>query len=638
MCGIAGWLGDVKVDRSSSDRILEELHHRGPDAQGRADGDGWGLLHTRLSIIDRSHAADQPFRSEDGSVAVVFNGEIYNHRDLRRELEAAGHRFHTHCDTENIPALYREEGTRFAERLRGMFAIALYDERNRELHLVRDRFGIKPLFMAATPRAVFFASELGAIQIFPGIGANVDPQAVADFVTLHVIPGPSTLYAGIENVCPGELVTIVLDDRRPSIRRRRFHNWRIAPDRTLTLARATEEAAYLLNSAVSSQLESDVPLGALLSGGIDSSLVSAAARSSLPDLRTFSVRFDDPAFDESAAAQWVADHLATTHEVLRFEDADPSWESLTATLRTTGQPFADTSLFAVDALARLVRHRVTVALSGDGGDEGFGGYDHYLRVPKLAFAFGSIPAWGRRALLPAAGPVASIAARAHLIPRQLPGRVRDFGSAADFPGVLANLTSWIRPREFDRLWVGPPVEPPRRHFLPQWEHDLGRRDTPLERLTALTVECDTRVRMANDYLPKVDTASMRWSLEVRVPMLDEELFALGLRLPFSLRAGGGVAKRVLRGVAGKTLGGIADLPKRGFGVPVDRWMPPALRARLRDEVTNPVGPVREFVSGEWMETTLGDFVHGGAPSGLTRQGLYQRAIMLLALHLYLTDT
>jgi asparagine synthase (glutamine-hydrolysing) len=635
MCGIAGWIGEAEVDTETRTQVLKALHHRGPDARGCTVDTCWGLLHTRLSVIDTSHSADQPFASEDGSVLVVFNGEIYNHRELRRSLEAAGHRFRTHCDTEVIPALYLEEGVGFLSRLRGMFAIALLDLRKHTLYLARDRFGIKPLFMATTPRAVFFGSEIGALSRFGGIDLRPNPQAVADFIALHVVPGPSTFYRGIENVAPGSVVTVCLDDGRPTVAHRAFHQWRIAPDPSLTLDDATGLATELLGRGVTSQLESDVPLGALLSGGIDSSLIAASAMSSVPDLRTFSVRFDDPAFDESDAAGWVASHIGSRHEVLDFAGGTPSWHHLTTTLRACGQPFADTSLFAVDALSQLVRQRVTVALSGDGGDEAFGGYDHYTKLPRLALAVGTVPFWVRQAVAPPARAVTAVAARARLVPGQLPHRIRDLAGERDLPRALADLGSWIRPREFKHLWRGPRVDPASRHFSPTWEADLPPDASAVERLTAMAVEADVRIRMANDYLPKVDTASMRWSLEVRVPMLDEELFDLGLRLPPSLRAAGGTTKRVLRSVASSAVPGVAALPKHGFGVPVDRWMSADLRARVRQAVGDPGGPVRDFVSDAWLTATLDAFARGTVPSGLTRQGLYQRAIMVLALHVFL---
>jgi asparagine synthase (glutamine-hydrolysing) len=636
MCGLAGWIGSDVIDARTEERVLSALHHRGPDAHGKATGTGWGLLHTRLSILDTSHAADQPFRSEDHSVLVVFNGEIYNHRDLRRGLEARGHTFRTRCDTEILPALYLEEGEDFASSLRGMFAIALLDTRTQTLHLARDRFGIKPLFVADSGTSLFFASEIAALSSFPRVDLRPDPQAIADFVALHVTPGPSTFYRGVENLEPGARLTVRREGRSISRRRHRFHCWRVAPDPSLTPDKAAAEAAELVDLAVSAQLESDVPLGALLSGGIDSSLIASAARSALPDLRTFSVRFKDPEFDESSAANWVAEHISSTHKVLEFEGAAPEWDDLTATLRQCGQPFADTSLFAVDALCRLVRANVTVALAGDGGDEGFGGYDHYLKLPAIARVLGTVPRWVRQVAVPPATAATALVARAGLAPTQLPTRLRDLAATRDFPDALANLGSWIRPREFDRLWTGPRVEGPRRLFCPTWEHDLPTSAPALERLAGLAVEVDVRVRMANDYLPKVDTASMRSSLEVRVPMLDEELFDLGLRLPYRLRTDDGVTKRVLRDVASQSVPGIAGLPKHGFGVPVDTWMPPAIRARLRREVGRPGGPVRDFVSADWINHTLDHFVAGSVPAGVTRQGLYQRAVMLLSLHLFLS--
>src|SRR5262249_34369298 len=277
-----------------------------------------------------------------------------------------------HSDTEVLPHLYEEEGTAFVTKLRGMFALAIYDTRSRTLILARDRFGIKPLFYAPGKEWLAFASEIRALLELPEIDTRPDRQAIYDFAALFYIPAPETFYTGIRALQPGEMLEARLANGL-SWTTRSYHRWSINPDPALTLKQATDRGDALLTNAVRRQIESDVPLGTLLSGGIDSSLVSAAAQNALNDgLRTFNVRFSENGYDETWAAIEVAKHIGSCHETLEIEDKQGTWEHVTALLLHSGQPFADTSFFAVNAVCKLMRRHVTVALSGDGGDEAFG--------------------------------------------------------------------------------------------------------------------------------------------------------------------------------------------------------------------------------------------------------------------------
>ena len=378
MCGIAGWLGRVSDGNRHAARIAQILRHRGPDAHRIRSWPEATLIHTRLSIIDLSPAGTQPMANEDGTVWTVFNGEIYNHRELRRNLEARGHVFRGRSDTEVIPHLYEEEGLAFVERLRGMFALAIYDTRTRTLGLARDRFGIKPLFYAPGRNLFAFASEIRALRELPEIDDRPDRQAVYDYSALFYIPAPQTFFAGIRALQPGEMLVAQLEESGPSWKIHTYHRWSIAPDPSMTLRQAAERADELITRAVGRQIESDVPLGALLSGGIDSSLVSVAAQSALSGkLQTFNVRFSEEQYDETWAALTVSTHIGSHHETLEMDGVRGTWDYVTNLLLHAGQPFADSSFFAVNAVSRLMRRHVTVALSGDGGDEGFGGYDFY---------------------------------------------------------------------------------------------------------------------------------------------------------------------------------------------------------------------------------------------------------------------
>jgi len=368
MCGIAGWLGCLPDAETYAARLQQAMRHRGPDGHGAQLWADAGLVHTRLSILDLSPAGAQPITNEDGTVWAVFNGEIYNHKEIRRSLEARGHKFKGHSDSEVLPHLYEEEGREFARKVRGMFSMAIYDTRTRTLILARDRFGIKPLFYAHVKNRLAFASEIRALCELPDIDDRPDRQAIYDFAALCYIPAPETFYRGIRALQPGEILQAQLDGDRVSWKTRTYHRWSIATEPTLSLAEATDRADALLTRAVSRQMESDVALGTLLSGGIDSSLVSAAAQLALGGgLQTFNVKFGDEEYDETWAALAAARHIGSDHETLEMEGGRGNWDQVTNLLLHAGQPFADTSLFACNAVCRLMRRYVTVALSGDGG-------------------------------------------------------------------------------------------------------------------------------------------------------------------------------------------------------------------------------------------------------------------------------
>ena len=631
MCGLAGWLG-FSDDVIDTPALLRSLHHRGPDGSGMMTWPEAGLLHTRLKIIDLSPTGAQPMTNEDSSVFVVFNGEIYNHRSLRRELEGRGHVFRGTSDTEVLPHLYEEHGRDLFSHLRGMFTVAIYDVERRRLLLGRDRFGIKPLFYAQTPNVLAFASELNALQLVSGVDVTPDRQAIADYAAVFYVPAPRTMFRGIRALEPGTLLEAQLGrDDDLAITSCSYHGWSVAPRVDLTLEEAVTEADGLVEEAVASQLESDVPLGALLSGGIDSSLVSAAARRRGNGvLQTFNVGFPDADYDETSAALSVADHIGSQHETLSMPQRGGSWEHVTSLLRHAGQPFADSSVFAVDAVTEAMRRNVTVALSGDGGDEGFGGYDLYRRLAPIE----------RLRRLP--GPVVhgmshllGIAAKGGLVRRTLPRRIRELNGADDTT-IVESLFSWIGPAEHKQLLVdGRELDPPRRLFERRWETEFS---SPLERLSAHTAEVNMRLVLPNDFLFKVDTASMRHSLEVRVPMLDEDLVAFGLSLPHALRANRSTGKLVLRGVAERRLpAAVVRRRKQGFGVPVDRWVDRDFKDNLRTALLEPTSDLPQYLNRDMYEPWVRGFCSDAGVPGLSRDDLYQRIMMLLALDLTLRD-
>jgi asparagine synthase (glutamine-hydrolysing) len=631
MCGIAGWLGHGLSAATDASRLAQALKHRGPDSYGIRSWPQAALVHTRLSIIDLSASGAQPMTNEDGTIWTAFNGEIYNHKDLRKQLESRGHVFHGHSDGEILPHLYEEEGVEFVTKLRGMFAIAVYDTRARRLILARDRFGIKPLFYTLGKRRVAFASEIRPLVDLPGTDMTIDRQAIYDFAALCYIPAPATLYAGVRALQPCERLEAQLEGDRISCQVTPYHRWVIAPDLALTLDDAAERADELITAAVERQLESDVSLGSLLSGGIDSSLISVAAQQALEGrLRTFNVRFSDREFDETWAALAVADHIKSVHETLDIGNTGGTWEYITGLLLHAGQPFADSSIFAVNAVSKLMRQRVTVALSGDGGDEGFGGYNYYWWLTEVV-RLQRFPKWAWKGAALLATPLAS----AGLAPASLARRLHDLGRMND-TSIIRNLFAWTRETEQLQLCRDTDVLPVHRLFEQQWEHHLPVNASRLERLSARATEANIRLTLPNDYLFKVDIASMKESLEIRVPMLDEDLFSFVLSLPHELKVQGRTGKRVLRRIAERKLpASVANKPKWGFAMPVDCWVDDHFKSRLMDALSDRSCKLPEFFRPEVYRNFVNAFIDGRTSPHISRQGLYSRVMMLLAVELSL---
>ena len=655
MCGIGGWIGAPPESNHYAACMTQALHHRGPDASGIRSWPDATLIHTRLSILDLSPTGAQPMANEDGTIWTSFNGEVYNHRELRRDLEARGHLFKGRSDTEILTHLYEEHGLDFVSKLRGMFALAIYDTRSRTLILARDRFGIKPLFYAPGAGRLAFASEIRALRELPGVDDRPDRQAIFDFAALFYIPAPATFYAGIRALQPGELLVARMDDRGVSWRTQTYHRWTIHPDPEMTLEAATDRADELLGAAVRRQMESDVPLGALLSGGIDSSLVCAAAQKiSDGGLHTYNVRFHEREYDESWAARAVADSIGSQHRTLDITDVQGDWDHISALLQHAGQPYADTSLFAANAVCQFIRQHVTVALSGDGGDEGFGGYNDFSRIAWIARwlqlptptqrgtsrALASLARCGLQLPTPiqrgASRALASLA-RCGTIPVRLPQRLNELAGADD-TFVFRNLFCCVGDQEQQRLCRDTDLLPVHRLFEPQWGHHLAPRASRREHLSAQATEIFTRLQLPNAFLFKVDTASMKEGLEIRVPMLDEDLFAFGLTLPHRLKVKGRMCKQVLRAIAQRRLPRtIATKPKQGFGIPVDTWVNEDFKRCMREFLLGPESGLPEFFHPEAYRPIIEAFCAGHPCPEISRQGLYQRAIMLLSLQLALTD-
>jgi asparagine synthase (glutamine-hydrolysing) len=593
VCGITGYFfpgGPRREDELR--RMTGELTHRGPDDHGIHLGDGVGLGHRRLSIIDLSAAGRQPMGNEDGRILAVFNGEIYNFVELRGELESRGHVFRTATDTEVIPHAYEEWGDAFPSHLRGMFAIGLWDDAARRLLLVRDRLGIKPLHYWQGPGQLIFASELNAFRHWPEFTRLVDREALYHYLSFGYVPAPMAIYEGARKLPAAHLLVCEGGNVRIS-------RWWDPLDSGLAPPLDEPEGALLdrldaaLTDAVRCRLVSDVPLGAFLSGGIDSSLV-VSVMSALAGgrVRTFTIGFGDAAYDESAWARGVAGRLGADHTELRLAAAD-ALAIIPRLPEIYDEPFGDASAIPTVLVSALARKSVTVALSGDGGDELFCGYPRYRRFDRFRRLL-ALPLGVRRAAAPLVArlphPKAAKAARWLLETDPL-----EF-----YFGVVGLWGRGLRSEimGIDRSWDG-------LDFGRVWNATAALH--PLERLMLV----DLSTYLPEDILTKVDRASMHHSLEARVPLLDHHLVELALRIPLRHKRRGG-GKYLLKRLLGRYLPKeLYERPKMGFGVPLGNWFRSDLKemlldytepARLRREgffKPEPIrAKVREHLAGE----------------------------------------
>lgn len=639
MCGLAGRFHPVALPpapdwAAQADRALR---HRGPDGSG-SYRDAWcELVHRRLAIVDLSPTGSQPMANEDGDILVVFNGEIYNHRELRAELQAHGHSFRSTSDTEVLVHLYEARGASLVDRLRGIFAFALYDRRRRELILARDRFGVKPLFYGEYEGQGIFASEIKAILLYPGFPRRLDRQACYDFLGLGYVPEPATGFTTVQAVPPGTVVTLSAEGRRTV----RYHETAAVPRPERQLTRTADTVAELLVGAIRRQSVADVPVAALLSGGIDSSLVVAAHGYAFgTPTMTFNVRFPDAGHDESKAALAVSEHYETQHHQIDVDDSSLEPDAVVGLLRHFDQPFADTSCIPMFAVSRAVRDRgIICTLSGDGGDEAFGGYQSFWRVDHLA-ALMRLPEWGLKALA-GAGRAATEWTR-NLGRQAAKAAELAEGGRRDPALLLAGLANYLHEDEKSDLVPASA----REDLAPVSRHFNGRHPDvrDVEELSRRLTETMFAVSLPGDMLRKVDMMSMRAGIEVRVPLLDEELVAVGLSLPHRLKTNGRVGKLALRAVADRWLPrSVAHRPKHGFTIPLDVMLGRNGRFHemLADLLLGTDSRTGHFLNWALVERWLTAFrTAGAAPrrgGRMSRAGLYQRVFILLSLELWLRD-
>ncbi len=586
MCGIVGAIARERVDERLIERMRDRLVHRGPDAAGVWSSlDGRVCLgHRRLSIVDLSAAANGPFRSRDGRFVVTFNGEIYNFRALRRELTVEGAVFHTSSDTEVLVEAYRRWGASCLERLSGMFAFALWDDESSTLFCARDRAGEKPFYYASTASSFVFGSELKALLPWPSFQRELDHTALADFLVFGFVPDPKSIWKGARKLPPGHSITVELGDRGPRAQEPvEWWDWELEPNHEEaweeqirdTLTRAAVEMSY-----------ADVPVGAFLSGGVDSSSVTAALARAGQPVHAYTIGFEEAGFDERPYAREIAELTGTPHteRMVRADDVEAVFRD--TVLWHYDEPFNDYSYLPTYYVCREARQEITVALSGDGGDELFAGYGKYTRLARRQAI--------ERALTPpitqlvASGAHAVAALREHVAPYRLDAAamVRSTLVSAHAPKALRRAA---RGDLAETLAAYDPMDAVAPHLAKAPPSEVG--------LVNAMRYVDLKLTLAGGILVKVDRASMAVSLEVRPVYLHRDLLALAGRVPPALLADRREPKKLLRSALRSWLpGSVLDRPKTGFAMPLGRW----LRNDLKELARVGDGPLGELLDPSYV--------------------------------------
>ena len=605
MCGIVGIVhrADRPVDAALLGRMNDAIRHRGPDEDGVYLNGRVGLAMRRLAIIDLK-GGQQPITNEDRTVWIVFNGEIYNFRELKERLEKLGHTFKTDCDTEAIVHAYEQYGADCPKHLRGMFAFAIWDERTGELFLARDRVGKKPLLYSNTNGAFVFGSEFAALLKHPSVGREVDREAIHNYLTFMCVPAPLTAYRDIRKLEPGHSLRLTRDGE---IITERYWQPDFARKAKLTEEEAGERVMEALRDAVRVRLMSEVPLGAFLSGGIDSSTVVALmSEVSATPVKTFSIGFEEQDFSELHHARRVAEHVgAEHHEFIVRPDA---MEVLPTLIEHYGEPYADSSAIPTYYVARETRRHVTVALNGDGGDEGFAGYERYAAM-RLSERYRKLPGLLREGFIKQA---------VGLLPSSelKRSRVRDlkrFLRAASLPPVERYLR-WVSVLDkqakthlyTDDFLRETAADDPARWLAPWFARANGAG------VVDAALLADTMTYLPNDLLVKVDIASMAVSLEARSPFLDHHVIELAASLPEGLKLRGLTTKYLLKKTLTKLLPSEnLKRGKMGFGVPVGHWFRGDMQGFLRENLLSEKASRRGYFKPEAVSRMVEEHTRGG---------------------------
>jgi asparagine synthase (glutamine-hydrolysing) len=573
MCGITGIAalnGSPPPNLAQLQQMCDTLYHRGPDQEGLRILDDVALGMRRLAIIDLSDGG-QPIFNEDRSIATVFNGEIYNFRELRSQLEGRGHCFSTQSDTEVIAHAYEEYGVDFPSYLNGMFAIALYDTVEKKLILVRDHLGVKPLYYACNHKYIIWGSEIKAILASGWVQRELNLEALSEFLTWEYIPGRATLFKAVHKLQPGEILEIDLQTAEGKLRQ--FWDIPLTPeDDQLTAIEWQALVEHQLHKSVQRQMISDVPLGAFLSGGVDSSLMVA----SMGPAKTFSIGFEDRSYNELQWSQQVADHLGVTH---LYEQIQPEVADLFPSLmHHLDDPIGDFSIFSTYLVSKLARQHVTVALGGDGGDELFGGYETYL-AGRSAKHYALIPPVIRHSVIERS--LHSLKPTAQK--KGWVNKAKRFVEGLAHPAALSH-TRWrvfmgeaLRQSLFTPSALAEIQTPASSHILNLFDQAGDRQ--PLNR----SLYVDVKSYLCDNILTKVDRMSMAVSLEARVPYLDPDLVELAFRMPTHLKVHHGQTKVLLKAIAARHVPkNCIYRPKQGFSIPIKKWLSTQFRPLLEE--------------------------------------------------------
>lgn len=613
MCGIAGVVysaHDRPVDPSVLQRMSDSIAHRGPDAEGIWTSPGVGLAHRRLSIVDLDNGK-QPIGNEDGTVQIVFNGEIYNFRELRRELESKGHVFRTFSDTEVIVHLYEEFGERCVNRLRGMFAFAIWDGRKRRLFLARDRVGIKPLFLSLNSDRIVFGSELKVLLAHGDVERTIDPAALDEYLWYGMVPGSRSVFQGVEKLDPGTTLTVDVDRWR--VAQNRYWQLQFRPDDGLSINDWKDALLAKLDETVRLHLMADVPVGSFLSGGIDSSVVTGlASRAMSVPLQTFSMGFREAAFNELPAAREIAGHFGTEHvEEVVSPDAAALLPELT---RYYDEPFADSSAVPTYLVSKVAGQHVKVVLSGDGGDEALGGYSRYSHDLREGSIRNLLPSWLRRPWL---GVLANAWPKADWLPRPLRLKTLLTNLSLDPADAYANTLSLCRQPLRGQLLHSDLREAANAHDSSAAATN-GFASARSEDLLSGMISADMATLLPDDYLVKVDRASMAHGLEVRPPLLDHEFLELCARVPSRWKIHDGQTKWLLKETAKSLLpASILKRPKQGFEIPVDNWFRGPLSELFRETVLSQNSGLNGLIDQSTAESMFNRHTRGVGRHGST---------------------
>lgn len=621
MCAISGKVSrGASPDKAVVETMAEVMHHRGPDGRGfyeypRAGHEGAThvrLAHNRLAIIDVAGGA-QPLANEDGRVWAMLNGEIYNYVELQAELESRGHRFRTRCDTEVIVHAWEEWGEAMVGRFNGMFAIALFDERTETLVLVRDRLGVKPLLYAVVPDGLVFASEMKALLADPDVSDDLDHEALVEYLTFNYTLGSRTLLRGVRRLPAAHLLTW----RRGDLRLQEYWDLRLGTPMEISESRAAASVRTTLAAAVKRRLRSDVPLGALLSGGVDSSVVvSLMANDVGRSLKAFSADFADTGYSEVPYARLVAERYEIDHRIVTVE---PDVEGLLERLVWhNDEPLGDASAVPTYLLSEFVRNHVTVALSGDGGDETFFGYETY-QADQLFQAYRRLPAALRRSVIPGLVdrlPVSFAKVSVDFKLRQFvaAGLADPFEAHCAWRRICSEgeREALLHPDLTEATRHVDPFATPRRYFERHPEADFLTR----------CLYVDLRTWLTDDVLVKVDRASMAHALEVRSPFLDVEVVEAAFALPRALKLRGTTKKYVLkRAFADRVPSEILDRSKAGFNAPVAGWLRGPLRKVVEDVIVEGRGRSLDVFQPAALERLVGQLMRGERDHSLKVWGL-----------------